>query len=233
MTGTTGRPTANASLGPLDQPESLACMAYKALYQAIVSGELKLGAMYREKELANYLHISRTPVREALLELSAKGLVTFLPRKGVRINQFDRQDFNEIFELRKALELTAAEKVASSAETDDISRLERMLQEQEEYAEGRDLVGFLQKDREFHALLSQLSDNRRLMSASEELRDLIRIMGAYSLISQDRVEEVLTEHRNLLQGIVQADPQKAHEKMRDHLDKTRESLERILFADTE
>ncbi|MEF8822824.1 MAG: GntR family transcriptional regulator [Desulfohalobiaceae bacterium] len=231
MADSKGGSTTSSTLGPLDQPESLARMAYKALYQAILSGELKLGAVYREKELANYLQISRTPVREALLELSAKGLVTFLPRRGVRINQFDRRDLNEIFELRKALELTAVEKVASQAGPEEISRFRDILRQQQEHAHKQDMVGFLQKDREFHALLSHLTGNRRLMNTIEEVRDLIQIMGAHALIRRGRVEEVMQEHESLLQCIAHSDPEKARERMCYHLDQTWESAEKNLFAE--
>lgn len=221
---------AGGTLAPLDQPESLAKLALRALYNAILSGELKLGAVYREKELANYLQISRTPVREALLELSPKGLVTFLPRRGVRINQFDRQDFNEIFELRKALELSAVEKVASLAQKDNISSMKRILQEQGECAAKQDMVGFLQKDREFHAMLSRMTGNKRLMRTIEELRDLIQIMGAHALTLPGRMDEVMREHWNILQCIEEADSQKAQERMRYHLDCTRKSAERTIFS---
>ena len=94
----------------LKQPESLAKMAYEAIRKSILSGQWKIGELYNEKAIAAELGISRTPVREALLELAAQDLVLFLPRRGLMVNRFTRRDVDEIFELRKAIELAAVEK---------------------------------------------------------------------------------------------------------------------------
>ena len=217
-------------LSPLEQPDSLAKRAYKALYNCILAGELKLGEVYNEKELAKYLQISRTPVREALLELSTKGLVTFLPRKGIQISQFNSKDLNEIFELRKALEISSVQKVASLANSENISHLESILQEQKEHAKNQNFMDFLQKDREFHAELSQITGNKRLCNVLDELRDLIQIMGSHALIVQGRIEEVLEEHEKIVQSIAKGDTEKACLNMDIHLEKTKENAERTLFS---
>ena len=95
----------------IEQPESLAKMAYEAIRKSILSGQWKIGELYNEKAIAADLGISRTPVREAFLELASQDLITFLPRRGLMINRFTRRDVAEIFELRKAIELLAVEKI--------------------------------------------------------------------------------------------------------------------------
>ncbi len=96
----------------IKKPLPLAKIALKSLRDSILSGKLVPNETYNEIALAKKLGISRTPVREALLELSSQGLITFLPRVGVRINHFTEQDVKEIFELRKAIELFAVAKVS-------------------------------------------------------------------------------------------------------------------------
>ena len=113
----------------------LAKMAYERLRDSILNGQLEPGQIYNEMALAKELGISRTPVREALLEFSAQGLITFLPRKGVVIKHYTRKDVIEIFELRRVVELTAIEKVAKADPPLDLSRIEKYLEDQRKSAD--------------------------------------------------------------------------------------------------
>ena len=89
------------SLKAISQPKSLAKIAYAKLRSAILNGELRAGELYNEIAIAKQMGISRTPVRESLLELTSKGLVTFLPRRGVMIRSLSEEDLEELFELRR------------------------------------------------------------------------------------------------------------------------------------
>ena len=216
-------------LEPVDQPESLKQIAYRALHRALISGELQPGEIYKEKELATMLGISRTPVREALLELSAKGLVKFLPRKGIQITQFNLQDLNEIFELRKALELMSIEKVAAFITKNDLHTLQHVLEAQRKSAEKKDFMEFLQHDRAFHTLISELTNNGRLVSNLENIRDLIHLMGAHALSAEGRLEEVIEEHEAVFEALSAADQEAARKKMDYHLERSRKKAEIMLF----
>lgn len=228
-TSRTGRENGPKGLQPVDQPESLKQIAYKALHRALLTGDLKPGEIYKEKDLAQMLNISRTPVREALLELAGKGLVTFLPRKGIQVTQFDLQDLNEIFELRKALELMAIEKVAGKITQDQLQGIESVLREQSSCADASDFMGFLTHDREFHTLLSELTDNRRLVANLETIRDLIQFMGAHALSAHGRLQEVIAEHQRVLTALASQDPEEARNTMAHHLEMSRQKAESILF----
>jgi DNA-binding GntR family transcriptional regulator len=214
--------TAGPILKPVDQPKSLKQAAYEALHRAILAGELRQGEIYKEKELATRLSISRTPVREALLELSTKELVTFLPRKGVMITQFDQEDWNEIFELRRALEVAIVEKVAPLATSRDIDRMEALLQEQQACAERQDGLAFLHYDRLFHSLLGDLTRNSRMISSYSNIQDLIQLMGTYSLTAEGRMQGALDEHREIVQALTQGDAEAACQRMIHHLEVTRD-----------
>ena len=103
-------------------------MAYNALRDAISNGNLRHDEIYNEIALAKELGISRTPVREALLELSSQELVTFLPRRGVIVNSFTDKDIEEVFELRKAIELAAVEKELRRRHIERLGRLPKYVQ---------------------------------------------------------------------------------------------------------
>jgi DNA-binding GntR family transcriptional regulator len=221
--------TSAPGLQPVDQPESLKQIAYKALHRALIAGDLKPGEMYTEKYLATTLKISRTPVREALLELSAKGLLSFLPRKGIQVTQFDLQDLNEIFELRKALELMAIEKVTQDISKKQLEQIENVLREQKTCSEHKDFMGFLHNDRIFHTLISELTNNRRLVANLENIRDLIQFMGAHALTAQGRLQEVIDEHQAIIDALYAREPETARMNMAFHLEKTQKKAEHVLF----
>jgi DNA-binding GntR family transcriptional regulator len=218
-----------SKLAALHQPESLAKMAYDALHKSILRGELKPGEVHSEKGLAEELGISRTPVREALLELANQELVIFLPRKGVMVNRFTVRDVDEIFELRKIIETAAVAKVAKFSQAHDLYKLAEALNQQRKTIEKKDYDAFLQADRAFHTICGDLTNNRRLVGILENLRDMIQVMGVLALGIHGRAEEVIVEHENILAAIKEGDPAKAREMMERHLDFTKGAFEeRIL-----
>ncbi|MBL7225558.1 MAG: GntR family transcriptional regulator [Desulfobacteraceae bacterium] len=211
-------------LKAITQPLSLAKVAYKALRDSILTGHLIPGEMYNEIALAKELGISRTPVREALLELSTQGLVTFLPRKGVMVSHYDRRDVEEIFELRKAIELAAIEKVANASPPCDLSKIQKALADQRKAIKKKDFLAFLQADRVFHATLSELTNNRRLVDILDNIRDLIQLMGREALGRAGRWEEVLAEHKKVFEAVKEGKPAETREAMVYHLDRSKEAV---------
>jgi DNA-binding GntR family transcriptional regulator len=96
-----------AALKPIERPESLTESTVKRLRAAIVSGDLELGQALSERQLADLLQVSKTPVREALAQLRLEGLVRILPQRGAFVFTLSQQEVVEICELRQALEATA------------------------------------------------------------------------------------------------------------------------------
>ena len=169
----------------LKQPESLAKMAYEAIRQSILSGQWKIGELYNEKAIAADLGISRTPVREALLELASQDLIIFLPRRGLMVNRFTRHDVDEIFELRKAIELAAVEKITVAAPPFDLFEIEEALLSQRKAVKQKDYLAFMEADRLFHTSFSELTKNRRLIAILDNIRDMIHVMGAKALALEE------------------------------------------------
>lgn len=209
-------------LKAISQPLPLAKMAYERLRDSILHGQLVPGEVYNEMNLAKDLGISRTPVREALLELSAQGLVIFLPRKGVLVKHFTRKDVEEIFELRRVIELAAIEKVAQLRPAGDLSKLKKHLDEQRKAVLNKDLTGFMKADRAFHATFCDLADNRRLFQILENVRDLIHFLGMQGLGAAGRAETVIEEHERVLKAVAQRDAGKARKEMERHLSLSKE-----------
>ena len=209
----------------LKQPDSLAKMAHEAIRKSILSGQWKIGELYNEKAISADLGISRTPVREALLELAAQDLVTFLPRRGLMVNRFTRRDVDEIFELREAIELAAVEKIAMASPPLDLSEIEASQRKQRNAAREKDFFAFMEADRMFHTSLSELTINRRIIAILENLRDMIHIMGAKALALEGRALKVIEEHQAILEALSGGNPQEARRAMAYHLNQSKEAVQ--------
>lgn len=213
-----------AKLETIKKPESLARMAYEAIRKSILSGQWETGELYNEKTIAADLGISRTPVREALLELASQDLILFLPRRGLMINDFSRRDVDEIFELRKAVELASIEKVTRMSPLPDLLVIEESLLDQKKAMRAQDYTSFIEADRQFHAGFCRLTHNRRMMTIVENVRDMIHVMGIKALSLEGRFETVIEEHQVILDAVKKGDAQKARDLMSYHLDQSMEAV---------
>ena len=208
----------------IKQPESLAKMAYEAIRQSILSGQWKIGELYNEKAIAADLGISRTPVREALLELASQDLIIFLPRRGLMVNRFTRHDVDEIFELRKAIELAAVEKITVAAPPFDLFEIEEALLSQRKAVRQKDYLAFMEADRLFHTSFSELTKNRRLIAILDNIRDMIHVMGAKALALEGRAVEVIKEHQTIFEAVKKGNIEEARRTMAYHLDQSKEAV---------
>ena len=209
----------------IKQPESLAKMAYEAIRQSILSGQWKIGELYNEKAIAADLGISRTPVREALLELASQDLIIFLPRRGLMVNRFTRRDVDEIFELRKAIELAAVEKITVASPPFDLFEIEESLLSQRKAVKQKDYLAFMEADRLFHTSFSELTSNRRLIAILENIRDMIHVMGVKALALEGRALEVIEEHQTIFEAVKKGNIEEARKAMAYHLDQSKEAVE--------
>lgn len=213
-----------SKLNSLKQPESLTKLAYDALLESILVGHLQPGIIFNEKTLALDLGISKTPVREALLELSVMGLVTFLPRKGVIVNKFGEQDVYEIFEIRKAIEGTAVEKIAQMSPSPDLSHSKDLMESQQQAVDRNDKKAFLDADRSFHATLGKIIENKRLEFILENMRNMVELMSVQALHVTNRDKAVIKEHQLIITAIEEGNPQGARTAMINHLENSEKAV---------
>ena len=214
-------------LNKINKPEPLAKTAYKSLRHSILTNELTAGVVYNEKKIARDLGISRTPVREALLELVSKRLVKFLPQKGVVINTFSIRDIEDVFEIRTVLEVFSIKKICLNHENINISILKKYLDEQKKAVKNQDAHGFITADRRFHIGFIKLTHNNYLMDMMNDIRDIMHLMGFKALSAKGRMEEVVTEHENILNAVEQGDSISAMEQMANHLDYSKIAVNKI------
>jgi DNA-binding GntR family transcriptional regulator len=197
--------------------ESLTDQIRESIRTAILDGELEPGTLYSVQTLADTYEVSRTPVREALIDLSRQGMVSFERNRGVRILESSPQDLEEILELRVTLEVPATRRAASEISDPEIERLGVELEKMEAAARDDDEAVMMAHDRRFHEILNDAAGNERLAAYVDSLRDLILTRGVSTVGRSRSLDEIIDEHREIHRAIVARDPKAAARAMRDHL----------------
>jgi DNA-binding GntR family transcriptional regulator len=206
----------------LVRPSTLASMAKESIRVRIVTGEIAAGEIYSAPALAAVLGVSATPVREALLDLTADGLVEVVPNRGYRVVEPSQHDLDEILELRLMLEVPAAAQAARRGITaHDHDRFLEMAKLIEKRAQEGDTVGFLAADRDFHLGLLATLGNSRLVDIVARLRDQARLYGLPLLAQRGELRESAREHSELLEAICRQDPGAVAAVATHHLEHTR------------
>lgn len=213
------------ALQPVRRSESLKDRACAEIRQMVLGGRLQPGEVVSGSRIAQALRISRTPVREALLDLCKEGLVEAVPRRGVVVRPVTPQERREVFLLRRAIEGLLAEQAVGRLTPADLQRLRRVLARQREATGADDVAAFLDADEELHLIIAQRTGLRRAAAILATLRDLSRLMGLEAVRHAGRGEAVLAEHERILDAIEAGDVAAARRAMLDHIDRTEAVLD--------
>ena len=212
------------NINKIERPGTLQALAYDKIKGLMIAGELDFDSIYSANQFAEILGVSRTPVREALLQLSAEGLLTSIQGRGFKIKQFSENRIKEFFETRKMIESYIIEQMVDSSVELDLIELGEIVYQMKNYADKNDIYGFLEADKAFHMNLVRRYGNRFLVSIMENIRDLIAIFGRQALASPGRSYQVIEEHQKIILALEQKNKQKAAESIKYHLEATERSL---------
>jgi DNA-binding GntR family transcriptional regulator len=203
--------------GSLERALPTKARAYAYTKQRVLSSAFPGGSMLSEGEIADALGVSRTPVREAFLQLEAEGLLRLYPKRGALVVPLSADVVLGVIEARALIEHAAVDKVIER-KLDVVERLEASIARQRELAAGRDAEGFAEADRDFHRIIMGASRNPVLLGFYDSLRDQQRRMISLSL-SRDpnRTRDVIDQHRELTAAIAAGDATGAHDILERHL----------------
>ncbi|MCL3883159.1 GntR family transcriptional regulator [Marivita sp. GX14005] len=188
---------------------------YLRLMDELREGVLNPGDRLRETELAERLGVSRTPVREAIRQMEADGIVTHVPRQGASIRTLDYAEVMDLYEMRAVLEGTAARLAARAASDIEIAELIDMNHALAEKGSRPDAFAL---NRQFHAALLDAAKNRFLTRSITALQKALMILGPTTLTEPDRAERAVEEHRAVLSAIEARDGAAAEAAMRAHIE---------------
>lgn len=213
-----------------DQYASRGELVYQQLRKAIESGELKPGERVMEVEVAEWLKVSRTPVREALRRLESEGTLALEARTGLVVASLSRQTMLELYVMREVLEGTAARlctRHASDAEIMEIAALvareERLKGNFEELA---------RHNRLFHEAVHRGAHNRYLEKSLHAVNDSMWLLGKSQMLLPERAASALAEHTELLRAIEKRDPDAAEAAARRHVRSAQQQRLKQLFPES-
>jgi DNA-binding GntR family transcriptional regulator len=205
---------------PIDRPQSLKDLAYSKIRASLLRGQLDADSVYSAAQFAETFGVSRTPVREALLQLVAEGFLVVVEQKGFRLRRFTPKEIRELFETRRVIETYAAEKLTGSLTDDDVRGLKATLKQMASLAAEGDTAGFLEADRAFHMAILRRLDNQMLASIMETIRGQVTLFALKAIAYKGRTDEILREHGEILETLRGKDVKKAVRAVVDHLETT-------------
>jgi DNA-binding GntR family transcriptional regulator len=187
---------------------------FVSLKNAVLRNDFKAGDRLVEKDLADRMGISRTPIREAIRQLEAEGLVTNIPRKGVVVVGVSIKDALEIYTIRAVLEGLAAGLAAKSTTEKEIEKFEEILKEMEEYIEKENVTKLILLHANFHDFLAECSKNERLYRMIVSLQEYVKKYARISYSLPGRLKIGWEEHRKIVDAIKKGDVKEAENTAR-------------------
>ncbi|MEP2978654.1 MAG: GntR family transcriptional regulator [Lentilitoribacter sp.] len=176
--------------------------AVDTLKDMILSNKLQAGSNHLEAELASLLGMSRTPVREATLILEAQGLVSVIPRHGVKILAISPKDMTEIYQVLTELECLSAELAATKNHPDEeFSGAENAIKDMEAALLDEDLEAWAIADDRFHSELVRLGGNQRVINIFDMYTDQVKRARMLTLKLRPIPIKSNEDHRKVLQAI--------------------------------
>lgn len=179
----------------------------EALREKILSAELTPGERLVEERLSEEFSVSRVPVREALRQLAASGLVIIEPRKGASVAQFNMHLLRELVEVRATLEALNARLAAKRHDPHQIAALQTLLDEGVQRANTGDADVLGELNTKFHVALGDIAANSVLQEMMSSLRDRTAIF--FTPLNRDRAPQNWEEHAAILRAVIKGDPELA------------------------
>ncbi|MFE9243508.1 GntR family transcriptional regulator [Nocardiopsis sp. NPDC006938] len=214
--GDGGEPVA----GVAAEPESAAGRAYAVVRDRILDGEFEDGSMLSEGRIAAELGMSRTPVREAFLQLQAEGWMRLYPKRGAMVRPVPPHEFREVLQARQLIETEAVRTVCASPGGSErlVRRLREVIERQRRAWEDDDLAAFTRADVEFHREVVAAGGNSILQGFHQLLQDRHRRMTTQS-ISHDttRADLAIAQHTGLARLIEEGDHEGYARATAEHL----------------
>ena len=207
---------------PMMESRPIREIAYEVLKHAIVTGEIPAGERIVETDYAERLHISRTPLREALRKLERDGLVEYVLRRGVVVRAFTIEDVDEIYTIRNALEMLTLPAIIERATQEDIASLRAKLHEMDKVMAMDDIEKLSPMARAFHSAITHISGKNRILRVIESQDEFINRFSAMAIRQEDRRVQAHEEHHKLVDYIEQRDLEHLEKLTRKHIERSKE-----------
>jgi DNA-binding GntR family transcriptional regulator len=200
---------------PVLNVKSLKEQVYDFLREQMRRGEILPGSVIDMEETSKKLGVSRTPLRDALLQLESEDFVAILPRRKVIVNVLTVQDIKNYYEIIGALESIAIIKSFERLSKKDIDFMEQMNQEMKQAIEANDFDLYYDKNLNFHSVYLDLCQNDKLIRLVNTLKKRLYDFPRRQGFVKEWEESSIEEHARLIRLLRQGDKEEAARFIRD------------------
>ncbi len=198
---------------------------YSILSKAIFKGDLKPGQRLVESKLAKLMKVSRTPIREAIIELQQKGLVVPSPPKGVKVAPLPtKEELTEFYDINSVLRGFAARKAACNITPQETKHLQEIILQSEQSLKEDSLKNISKLNVKFHQVIEKNSNNKELLFLLDNVYKRSRERFSEILSRKKRQKESIKEHKAILEALIKKDEELAEKLMKKHIENGKEDL---------
>jgi DNA-binding GntR family transcriptional regulator len=208
----------NAAIVPIDRRRSVPLQVYEVLREKILTVQLEPGESINERWLADWLGVSRTPIREAINRLSANGLIAIVPNVGTSVSLINASKVREFSLVRSSLESLIIRHAAARFDDDGDRVLRDLVDRQIGTLKGPDLIENIAVDTEFHRAIARISGMTATWSILQHVMDEILRVRHLSVRVQQALRDAIDAHLAIVDALVARDPDRCERAMKAHLD---------------
>jgi DNA-binding GntR family transcriptional regulator len=181
--------------------------------------EFEPGSRIREDFLAEEISMSRTPVREAINQLTAEGFINNVSRRGLFFNKIKKEEIKDLLDVREVLEVLAVGKCIEKVSAEQIKNLEKILYEIKRALKEKEYTRCNELDSVFHKEIANVSRNKKLIDFCNDIENWMHIARAMEkeTHTQKKIKTSLKEHWSILECIENKDRLGAEKAMRNNI----------------
>ena len=193
--------------------------AYRLIKEAILYQRFQADTIYSQEAICQELGISRTPVREALLELQKEDYIRFCRGKGIQIVTLDDKAIHDILEMRIYLEMAGAELAAQRATAADLDYIKECLESNQRHRSTDNIIQNYRMDHQFHRSVAKAAHNNLLYNTLDDvLNHYLRFETLTVYQSQTSSQSIVDEHQALYEAVKNRNAQQARQAAASHLE---------------
>lgn len=197
---------------------------YAQLRDMIMRGELAVGTQIEERVLADAMGVSRTPLREAIGQLSNDGIIEYRPYRGNFVRSFSASQVNDLYQVRQALESLAVRLAIPKMTQEHIEEIRLLLDDMQAALAQDDIEAYSEADHQFHEIIVEITRNETLQDALKRLSAQIQIMRNIANRDPEVLRRTSIERPRILAALEARDADSAAALMEAHIDGVRQSV---------
>ena len=224
---TISSPNSRTELISINRRLPIVPQVHSLLHHLIVHCVLPPGSPIREKDLSEQMEVSRTPIREALLQLEKEGLVEIYPQAGTRISKISMEEVRESHFIREAMESATVRFAAQQGDSELNKKLKSRLQRFKDSLDTAEKDLLFELDELFHKTIAEFRFQNRLWKITNIAKSHMDRVRHLTLPLPKRIYEIADEHQRVADFIIRHQPDEAVRAIQDHLSVIFSDIERI------